>query len=225
MRPARDLVAKYPGTCATCGTAVAVGDTVRWHRRGVVTCTTCPEPEPGTVPTTRERLEAKADRRDAWAEARASHADAIAAELEADPRRHDWAFITQPGRIVARERMNRADERRFEHQRAAAEHARRADGIRSQLAHAIYDDDPDAIERLREKLEGLEAERERINAANKAYRKAHRAELAKLTAYERSRTVPHAPYELQNLGGNITRTRQRLARLEAAAARREAVTP
>lgn len=98
--------------------------------------------------------------------------------------------------------------------RKAEAQARAADEIEAQAANAIYDDDPDAIEKLSDKIAKLEAERKRMNAANAEYRRTHREELKAMTPYERGQAVPYPGYSLQNLGGTITRTRQRLARLQ-----------
>ena len=99
----------------------------------------------------------------------------------------------------------------------------RAAGIELQAEHAIYSDDPDVLERLAEKLAGLEAQREAMTARNAEYRRTHRAKLkAQPSAYERGLMVPHASYELQNLGGTITRTRQRIAALSGRPAPPEA---
>jgi len=102
----------------------------------------------------------------------------------------------------------------FELSEKAEEQARRAESIEAAAEHAIYDDDPDAIERLTEKIAALEARRERMKAANAAYRKAHREELKALTPFGRDQAVPYPGYELSNLGGNISRAKERLARLQ-----------
>ena len=91
----------------------------------------------------------------------------------------------------------------------------RAGNIEAALDVAIFDDDPDALDRLRAKLADLEAQRAQMVEANKAYRKTHRAELAaESSAYQRSLMVPYAGYQLSNLGGTITKTRERIKRLE-----------
>lgn len=185
--------------------------------------------------TYRERRLARAERLRGWADKRT--ADATAA-LESQPElRHDWAFITQPGRIPARERMNRADDRAYRSLEKADNMARRADGIENAAAHAIYSDDPDAVDQLTAKIERLEAERARWTAYNAACRKAghvtpeaaailddrQRAELASLArvAAWQLRANGAAPaYLTSNLGGNISRLRERLARLQAPAAPR-----
>lgn len=98
--------------------------------------------------------------------------------------------------------------------RKAEKQAHAADAIEAQAAGAIYDDDPDAIAALTAKLAKLEARREQMKSANTEYRREHRAELKAMDPYDRARAVPYVAYELSNLGGNITRCRERLARLE-----------
>jgi hypothetical protein len=163
--------------------------------------------------TYRERREAKAERLRGWADKRTATATVA---LESQPElRHDWAFITQPGHIPERARMNARDDRAFESLAKAESMTSRAAGIESQLDHAIYDDDPDAIERIRERIAGLEAKRDRMKSANAEYRKSHRAELAVQTnLYLRGQMTPHPSYSITNIGGNIGRYRDRLKALE-----------
>ena len=162
--------------------------------------------------TYRERRLARAERLRGWAEKRESEATA---QLTSQPElRHDWAFITQPGRIPERDRMNRRDDAAFRSLDKANSMSSRADEIERQAANAIYDDDPDAIERLTEKIERLEAQRETFKSENAIYRREHRQELGRMTPYERDLAVPHASYEITNLGGNITRLRKRLDALQ-----------
>jgi len=97
-----------------------------------------------------------------------------------------------------------------EHGRKAREMGERAEEIRRQAANAIYSDDPDAAERLTEKIAALEAERERMKVANVAYRKARRVELKAMSAYERGQAVPFPSYALTNLGGRISAAKARL---------------
>lgn len=167
--------------------------------------------------TTRDRRLARADRLEEWSEGRRAKADELHARNE--PYRGDIAFNTQPGHIPERARAIRRTEKAWEHERTAADMAERAVGIRAQAKRAIYDDDPDALDRLREKLAGLEAKRENAKQRNAAYRKEHRAELAKMTTYERGQAMPFPSYYGQNLSGQITTTRKRIATLEARAAR------
>ena len=60
----------------------------------------------------------------------------------------------------------------------------------------------------------LEAERDAAKAVNAAYRKEHKAELAALGKWERDQAMPYPSYHFQNLSGNLSRQRARLARLE-----------
>jgi DNA repair exonuclease SbcCD ATPase subunit len=163
--------------------------------------------------TYRERRLARAERLEEWADKRAEKA----AELHErnKPYEGDIAFNTQPGHIPERSRAIARTERAWEHSERAASMANRADGIRAAADHAIYDDDPDAIERLREKLADLEAKRENAKQRNAAYRKEHRAELKEMSAYERGQAVPFPSYYGQNLSGLIGTTRKRIAQLEA----------
>lgn len=76
-------------------------------------------------------------------------------------------------------------------------------------------DDHDARERLTERIAELEAQRERMKAANAEYRKEHRAELKGLTKYQRDELIPYPGWALTNLGANIRRNKQRFAALDA----------
>lgn len=111
------------------------------------------------------------------------------------------------------ERLDRAMGASVENAQKAESMRTRAEEIERQADRAIYDDDPDAIERLQAKLATLEAKRESMKAANVAYRKDHREELKAMSAYERGQAVPYPSYAISNVGGVITTTRQRIARL------------
>ncbi len=147
--------------------------------------------------TYRESRLARADRLREWAEKREAKAEADYKTAS------DRASIIPFGQPILvghyserrdrnyREKISRGFERSFESADKARNMASRADGIEAAADRAIYDDDPDAIDRLREKLEGLQAKREAVKARD------------------------HASYELSNLSGNIKRTRDRIARLES----------
>lgn len=105
--------------------------------------------------------------------------------------------------------------------------AGRADGIESQLAGAIYSDDPDAIEQLRARLVSLEAERDRVKAYNATCRKGARdisildekqqreiLGCARIGSVFLGKGGAFPGYHLTNLSGNIARNRARLERLE-----------
>jgi len=163
--------------------------------------------------TYRDRREARAERLREWAGTREQRAGAVLAAGE--PYTSDTAFNTQPGHIPFRARLIAREDRAHESLGKAASMRSRADGIEGQLAGAVYEDDPDAIGQLRARITRLEAERDTAKAANAAYRREHRAELkATESAYERDQAVPYPGYHLQNLSGNLSRQRARLARLE-----------
>ncbi len=100
------------------------------------------------------------------------------------------------------------------------------------MKDAIYNDDLDAVERLRERIAELEAERERATDYNASARHAAKTggvgDTRRLDKAQRANLVTiarHAPSQLRaggglpayvtgNLGGNIGRLRKRLAALE-----------
>lgn len=169
--------------------------------------------------TYRERREAKAERLRLWADGREAKADAASKTAQ---RIGDAIPFGQPILVGHHsERGHRRDIARIDGaMRASVENGRtadrmreRADNIERAAAGAIYNDDADALERLAEKLAKLEAKRERMKAANAAYRKEHRAALKAMNAYERSQAVPFPSYAISNLGGVITNTRKRIEQL------------
>lgn len=195
--------------------------------------------------TYRERRLAKAERLREWSEAREAKQAALSEAARGDEAATGIPF-GQPILVGhhserrhrrAIERMNRAMAASVDNSQKAERMAERADNIEAQAANAIYSDDPDAIERLREKIEEMEAERARIKAYNASCRKAAKdggtGDLSILTEPERESllsTAKACPYQigkggsapsywLTNLGGNISRQRKRLAHLEAEAAR------
>ena len=163
--------------------------------------------------TYRERREARAERLREWAGKREERAAAVFKAGE--PFRGDTAFNTQPGHIPFRAQLIAREDRAHESVNKAASMRSRADGIDGQLATSVYDDDPDAIEQLRARIVRLETERDEAKAVNTAYRKEHKAELAAMdSAYQRNQAMPYPSYHFQNLSGNLSRQRARLARLE-----------
>lgn len=194
--------------------------------------------------TYRDRRAERADRLREWAGKRERNARATLAANDALPYAHDIAFLTQPGRIIARERMNASEDRAYRSLDKADAMARRADEIDRQADRAIYSDDPDAAERLAEKLADLEAARAHMVAVNAAIRRAVKgttthaerapilAELARagvMTVDDLDDLMSTArafgPYydrrpvqfSTDNIGGQITKTRERIASLSAPA--------
>ena len=173
--------------------------------------------------TYRERREAKADRLRGWAEKREAKAQELRDQTP-DSLRRDHAFNTQPGHIPERARSIARDHRAYEHDQKAREMSSRAAGIDAQADRAIYSDDPDAAERLAERIAELEAERDRVKRYNAAARKGapdysilSESERATLMSMARAgqvrddRAIPR--YHLANLSANINRQKKRLAAL------------
>lgn len=127
--------------------------------------------------TTRERKQAKADRLRGWADKRETTANRTLNRIS-ERYRGDHAFNTQPGHIPERARTIRQEDAAFTSFGKAADMTDRADGIERQLDRSIYSDDPDAIERLQEKIAKLEEKADRRKRINTAYRKDPEAMLA-----------------------------------------------
>lgn len=188
-------------------------------------------------PTYRERREARADRLRGWAEKREAKAEAA---LEQARTMADMIPFGQPilvghyseGRDRRyRDRIGSTFERSLEHAEKARSMTGQAATIESQLDRSIYSDDPDAAERLEERIAELEAERDRIKAYNASCRKAAKSggagdltlldddqradiqQLAKVCAWQVGAGGAFPAYKLSNLSGNIKRNRDRLAAL------------
>lgn len=170
------------------------------------------------MPSTRERREARAEKRREWEAGRQEKAEAASQEA------HQLVGLEPLGEPIhdgsAGRRQRAAKKRIYSKSRQAAEHvamARRhgqaADTIESQLERSVYGDDPDAIERLRERIADNEAKREAMKARNAEFRKAHREKLKGLPGYQRDQAMPHQAFELTNLGARIRQDRKRLAEL------------
>lgn len=230
----RRIEARYAGTCDSCASSVDKGETILYNRRHELRllCLDCgaradagENLENNGPPrmTHRERLEAKAERRQEWAEGRAQKAtqtyEAGRLALEAIP-------FGQPVHGVRdrnyRDKATAKLERSWEHSKMAKHHEQAAAGLERQLRTSIYDDDLDAVQRLEEKIGHLEAERGRIKAYNATARKGapnlellderQRANLAlsiRVTPYAVKNGAMPA-YELTNLSANINRLRKRL---------------
>lgn len=195
--------------------------------------------------TYRERREARADRLRDWAAKREAKAVASSAAVRAIA---DGIPFGQPILVGHhsqrhaerdRDRIWSGMRRTAEHLEMAERHTQRADNIEAAAERAIYSDDPDAVEALRERIATLEAQREREKAANAAYRRIVRgktpeAQEAALRAAVAAGTITledfteaattraiwrrdgwdTLPYSLTSLTANIARNRERLAGLE-----------
>ena len=125
----RQIVVKYEGECKKCGNALEVGQPAMYEKSTGIFCPGC---EPKEVEEIREfrlaKAERKAERYEEWAGKREVKANAA---LNSFPSmRHDWAFITQPGHIPARARMNAADDRAIESLKVAEGMREKADSLR-----------------------------------------------------------------------------------------------
>lgn len=157
--------------------------------------------------TYRDRRLAKADRLREWAGKREQKAADAWAKAE---RMASVIPFGQP--ILIGHHSERGDRRyrarissAFDRAAADAVHAdqmaRRADHIEAQVERAIYDDDPDAIERLAARIAALEELRDSIKASNAQARKDGQP----------------APRMSSNLSADIRRNKERLARLQSPA--------
>ena len=180
--------------------------------------------------TRRERLEAKIERRQEWADGRRAKAQVLNAR--ADPYRGDIAFNTQPGHIPERARVIRAQDKAHEHSEMAAHHEAKADGLADQLDRSVFSDDADAVEQLEARIAKHEATAEKYTAINKAWRKG-KGDLAALVAAglvsgplaetitTTMRLCPwlRVPLDTVNLRARIRADRERIKAIQARQAR------
>ena len=186
--------------------------------------------------TYREQREAKAERLRGWADKRTT--DAAAVFKSHERYQGDTAFNTQPGHIPKRARVIAQADRAYQSLGKADRMASTAGGIEHQLDTSIYSDDEDAVERLEERIEGLEAKRETIKLINKAARKYKTPEeFAKALAARQLGDIEiseatalglahcantwggkfrpgYDAYVLSNLSGDIGRQKKRLEQLK-----------
>ena len=130
-------------------------------------------------------------------------------------------------------RLDRAARASSEHSAKASEFRLRADNIDAAADHAIYGDDVDAADRLRDRIADLQAQRDRIKAYNASCRKAAKTNgvgdlallddtqrdelltIARVAAFQLGAGAAMPAYKLRNLAGNIARYRKRLDALSA----------
>jgi len=186
------------------------------------------------VSTYRERREAKAERLHEWADKRDDKADAAFGKADSIAREIPLGqpiLVGHHSEGHARrdqERIDRGMRSGIENTRKADEMRARAENIERAADHAIYSDDEDAIEKLRAKIAGLEAQRDRISAYNASCRSrkaagdtsllddAQRADLlsiAKHCSYQLRKYGQFPAYTSSNLSGTIRATRKRLEQL------------
>ena len=196
--------------------------------------------------TTRERKEARLERRLDWAESRDAKSAAAFGRARTIA---DGIPLGQPILVGHHsEKHARADQARIEGGMArgvesmnmAEMHRSKAAGIQDQLDRSIYSDDEDAVGKIRERIAGLEAKRDRMKRINAEIRRGAGWEGrlgcagVELTAQEKGDLLAVAqhqpyyckdgrpvfpPYALQNLAGNIGRLKERIRAIEAGAER------
>lgn len=191
--------------------------------------------------TRRERLEARLERRRAWAANRERQAE------QAFTRAHAIADQIPLGQPILvghhSERRARRDQDRIHSamsagvaaSKIAAHHEAKAAGLADQLARSVFADDPDAIEALEERIARLEEDLARKKQANAAFRATKGApgwaavaglsERVETTAAEMMRQCPwiRLPFDPTNDRATVRRLRQRLDEIRTRQARQQAV--
>ena len=167
-----------------------------------------------------ERLHARADKAERERDSSAERARSMASIMNGQPVLVDHYSANRHRRDL--ERMGRDMSRACQADRESKQLRRRAQAAEHNAS--ISSDDPDALAKLRAKLQSLESEREQIKADNRRARKGDKATLAMLAeackhdaCHDIRRGWPK--YRLANLGGNIRRVAQRIADLEKQAQR------
>ncbi|MFA6111628.1 MAG: hypothetical protein WDA75_22945 [Candidatus Latescibacterota bacterium] len=173
--------------------------------------------------TRRERLEAKAEKLQEWAQLRRDRAKPA---LDMAEHFHgDIAFNTQPGHIPLRARLIASEDRAYASISKAGEMDSRAAGIAHQLDHSVFSDDDNAIEALEARIAEREAQRDRMKRVNSLFRKGDatglaalglnletlRAEVAKGYSWD---TAPYVSWQLTNLGATIRTDKQRIEEIK-----------
>ena len=190
----RQLTVKYAGNCKKCGNGLEIGQTAMYEKSMGIFCVGC---EPKDTEEVREyrtmKAEAKAERLNGWAEKREREAEA---KLNSYPEiRHDWAFITQPGRIPFRERMNRSDERAMESLQVAQGMRQKAASI---LNVRVAGDAERKRQAFREKMDSVVKKGSRVRdfcfgdgEVIGVYSKSYRIKFDKGCTYARDKSYVH----------------------------------
>lgn len=194
--------------------------------------------------TRRERLERKLEKREQWAQGREESADR---HLAASSKAAEPFYMGQPILVghhsekrarAAQERVHRNGFAAVADMKMADHHRSKAAGLADQLEESIFSDDPDAVERLEEKIAALEKRQAFMVAANKICRnkkmndEAKISELRKLSSALSDaaisemihpanswQSVGFDGFMLTNNNANIRRCKERLAIVKARQAR------
>lgn len=123
--------------------------------------------------TRRERRERRAERRREWQASRESKLDAARSTLQSRidglPDNGQPVLVghhSERAHRRALERVDNAHGKVIEHEQMMNKHAASASALEHELDRSIYSDDDDAIERLQERIDELEAERDRMKSIN-----------------------------------------------------------
>ena len=186
----------------------------------------------------RERLKAKLEKRELWADKAKGRADQHFASAS---RIADNIPLGQPILLGHHsERHARRDAERIrssmthgvEEQRLAQHHASCAAGLADQLDRSVFSDDENAIEQLEARIAENEAERDRRKLINRLFKKRDteglanlglnlerlEASVAQLPSFDQQ---PYPGYSLTNLGARIRSDRKRIDEIRARTARAE----
>ena len=109
---ARMIESRYGGECARCGAVISLGDTIWYAKRGGVHCLECGEHTDDEI---RERRTARADARADQLRNKAARLtnEATAVLDKYAYLRDDHAFMTQPGHVPFRAKVNDAEDRAY----------------------------------------------------------------------------------------------------------------
>jgi hypothetical protein len=145
------------------------------------------QPREGTwvqTMTRRERLERKVEKRGEWAGKAVARSNAayegVRRIASAIPFGQPILVGHHSERHARRDadRIHRGMDRSVAESKLAEHHESKARGLAIALERSIFDDDPDAIERLEAKAKACDASAEQCNAINRAWRKGGRAAVA-----------------------------------------------
>lgn len=188
--------------------------------------------------TRRERLEAKLEKREEWADKAKARS---AARFNSAHKLADQIPLGQPILVGHHsERHARRDAERIHSNmdkgvaeaKLADHHTSKASGLSIQLDRSVFSDDSDAIEQLEARAAETEAKAEKYSAINKAWRKS-KGDLAMLvgtglvsqklaeTISETMRLCPwlKVPLDTTNLRAAVRRDRERIEEVKARLAR------
>ena len=150
--------------------------------------------------TRRERRERRSLARREWANKRNAKAD------DALDRAEKAVEGIPPGQPIlvghhseathrrALDRHDSAMRKGREHAAMALKHDSAADALENELSRSVYSDDPDAAERLKERIDGLLAKRAWMHQVNRQFRKTGSLEGLDITEEERQDLVNAARF-------------------------------